>query len=180
MNLILVTSNPNKAREVQALLGQPIETVALDLPEIQSISVEEVVREKAQEAYRRLGRPLLVEDTGLSFNAWNGLPGALVRWFLKSAGNEGLCQMLSTFADRGAQAVTCLGYADGHSVQVFCGRMEGTVAPAPRGENGFGWDAIFIPRGSELTFAEMNSAQKDAVSMRKLALQDLLAFLKEG
>lgn len=175
--MILVTGNPNKAREVQAILGQPIETIPLDLPELQAISVEEVVREKAAEAYRRLGRPLLVEDTGLAFTAWNGLPGALIRWFLKSAGNEGLCQMLSAFEERGAQAVTCLGYADGETVRVFCGRLDGQIAPTPRGENGFGWDAIFIPRGAQRTFAEMTAAEKDALSMRRLALDELRRFL---
>jgi XTP/dITP diphosphohydrolase len=173
MKLVLVTGNPNKAREVQAILGQAIETVPLDLPEIQAISVEEVVREKAQEAYRHLGRPLLVEDTGLAFDAWNGLPGALIRWFLKSTGTTGLCQMLSAFPERGAQAITCLGYADGQDVRVYCGRLAGSIAPAPRGESGFGWDAIFIPAGSTRTFAEMTAEEKSAVSMRRLALEQL-------
>lgn len=177
MNITLVTGNPNKALEFQSILGQTVETVALDLPEIQSTLVEEVVREKAQEAYRRIGRPVLVEDTGLAFAAWNGLPGALVRWFFMAVGNDGLCHMLAGFTNRRATATTCLGYADGQTVRVFTGQMEGTIAPAPRGTAGFGWDPIFIPDGTQHTFAELTPEEKDTLSMRKLAVEELRRFL---
>ena len=177
MEFFIATSNVNKVREIQAILNAPVEQVEIDLSEIQAIDVEEVIEHKAREAYLRLGRPVLVEDTGLSIHAWNGLPGALVRWFLKSIGPAGICRMLDSFPDRSATAKTCLGLFDGTQVQVFTGQINGSIATEPRGEHGFGWDAIFIPAGSEKTFAEMSAEDKGAISMRRKAVDLFKSYL---
>ncbi len=177
MPIYIATSNANKVREIQAILNTPVEQVEIDLSEIQSIDVEAVIEHKAREAYLRLGRPVLVEDTGLSIHAWNGLPGALVRWFLKAVGPAGICRMLDRFTDRSATAKTCLGLLDGAQVQVFTGQIHGFIATEPRGEHGFGWDAIFIPAGFEKTFAEMSPEEKAAISMRRKAVDLLKAYL---
>jgi non-canonical purine NTP pyrophosphatase (RdgB/HAM1 family) len=179
MPLSIATSNPNKLREIRALLGQPIEQVEIDLAEVQAVDVEVVIEQKARQAFRLLGRPVLVEDTGLAIQAWNGLPGALVRWFLKTVGPDGICRMLEGFPDRSATAKTCLGLFDGTSARIFAGQVEGKIAPHPRGERGFGWDAIFIPDGSRQTFAEMSAAEKGAISMRMKAVEQLKAYLEE-
>lgn len=97
MQLPIATSNPNKIREIQAILNQPIEQIEIELAEVQAVAVEEVIEQKAREAFHKLGRPVLVEDTGLAIHAWNGLPGALVRWFLKTVGPAGICRMLDSF-----------------------------------------------------------------------------------
>ena len=177
MPIYIATSNANKVREIQAILNVPVEQVEIDLSEIQAIHVEEVIKLKAREAYLRLGRPVLVEDTGLSIHAWNGLPGALVRWFLKTVGPAGICQMLESFPDRSATAKTCLGLFDGTRAQVFTGQVDGAIAPFPSGEGGFGWDSIFIPAGGKKTFAEMSAEEKDAISMRRKAVDQLKAYL---
>lgn len=177
MQLLIATSNDNKIRELQAILGQPVEQVDLDLLEVQAVAVEEVIEKKAREAFTQLGQQVLVEDTGLAIHAWNGLPGALVRWFLKTVGPSGICQMLDSFSDRSATATTCLGFFDGDQVKVFTGQVRGNIATTPRGERGFGWDSIFIPNGSNHTFAEMSAAEKDAVSMRRQAVEKLKEFL---
>lgn len=177
MPIYIATGNANKVREIQAILNTPVEQVEIDLSEIQAIDVEEVIEHKAREAYLRLGRPVLVEDTGLSIHAWNGLPGALVRWFLKTVGPAGICQMLDPFPDRTATAKTCLGLFDGAQARVFTGQIDGAIAPSPRGEGGFGWDSIFIPAGSQKTFAEMNTEEKGAISMRRKAVDLLKSYL---
>ncbi len=165
---------------IQSLLGYPVQHINLDIPEIQALKVQDLIEQKTRAAYQQVGRPVLVEDTSLAFHAWNGLPGALIRWFLDTVGNEGICRMLDGFADRGATAETCLGYYDGRDFVTFSGTIEGTIARRPRGENGYGWDPLFIPLGKKKTFAEMTDEEKAGlVSMRKEAVLRFRVFLDE-
>jgi non-canonical purine NTP pyrophosphatase (RdgB/HAM1 family) len=171
--LTFITSSANKLAEVERILGRKVVQASVPLEEIQAIDLEPVIRHKAQQAYAQLGQPVLVEDTGLSFAAWNGLPGALVKWFLKSFGTEGMCRLLRGEPNREATAVTLFGYYDGREYHVFSGTVAGVVPETPRGSQGFGWDAMFQPLGSDRTFAEMSPEEKDRFSMRRLALEQL-------
>ena len=141
--------------------------------EPQAVDLDVVVRAKAQEAYDLVAAPVRVEDTGLFFHAWNGLPGALIKWFVQYVGVDGICAMLRASPDRSATAQTLVGYHDG-DVKVFSGAVRGRIADSPRGDGGFGFDSIFIPEGSDKTFAEMRADEKDQYSMRKRALQALV------
>lgn len=172
-HLSLITGNAGKAREYADLLGIPVTPVQEDLLEVQSLDVEEVVRHKARDAYRAHGAPVLVDDTALVLEAWNGLPGALIVWFLKARGIEGLLKMAAGEVDRTATVTTALGYADADSVQVFTGTLRGTLTHAPRGTNGFGYDPIFLPDGSDRTYAEMDSDEKNQTSHRRRAVNNL-------
>jgi len=169
--LTFITSSANKLVEVERILGRTLAQEALALEEIQEVDLEPVVRHKARQAYALLGRPVLVEDTGLAFAAWNGLPGALVKWFLKSLGTGGICRLLRGETNRAATAITLFAYCDGSGCRIFSGRTSGSVPEMPRGTSGFGWDAIFQPVGSNRTFAEMSPEEKDVFSMRRLALE---------
>ena len=175
--LTFISGNTNKVRECERLLGVALTHESLPLDEIQSTDPLPVVEHKARLAYAVLNRPVLVEDTGLAFAAWNGLPGALIKWFLSSLGPEGLCRMMRAETNRTATAITLLGYCDGESVRTFAGTVQGTIPDRPRGTRGFGWDAIFQPEASDFTFAEMNAAEKDRFSMRRKALE---AFRASG
>lgn len=169
----LITGNEGKAREYAELLGIEVEAVKEDLVEIQSLDVVEVVERKARDAYSKLQTPILVDDTGLALRAWNGLPGALVAWFLGSVGPQGILNMAASVADRRATVITALGYADANSVRVFTGALHGTLTREQRGNGGFGYDSIFIPDGGDRTFAEMTSEQKNEISHRRLAVDAL-------
>jgi non-canonical purine NTP pyrophosphatase (RdgB/HAM1 family) len=168
-----ITGSENKFREVQRILGFPLTRVAIDLEEIQAIALEPVAAHKARQAYAVLGRPVLVEDTGLSFAAWKGLPGALIKWFLATVGTDGMCRLLHGEANRTAAATTVVGYCDSMGYQTFAGAVEGVIVNTPRGTGGFGWDSLFQPFGSHHTFAEMLPEEKDRFSMRRLALEEL-------
>ncbi len=173
-----VTGNANKAKEAGAILGVPLEQVEVDgLFEIQTQDLDELVRHKCQQAYDSLKCPVLVEDSGLLFNAWEGLPGALVKWFECTVGCEGMLKMLQSFEDRSAIAVCCLAIHDGENIQVVRGEVKGTIATEIRGSNGFGWDVFFMPEGYEKTYAEMPSEEKNAISHRKRALEKLKEIL---
>jgi non-canonical purine NTP pyrophosphatase (RdgB/HAM1 family) len=171
--LTFITSSANKLAEIERILGRKLAQASLPLEEIQAINLEPVVRHKARQAYAQLGQPVLVEDTGLSFAAWNGLPGALIKWFLTALGTEGICRLLRSETNRQATATTIFCYENGTDSHVFTGTVSGIVPETPRGNRGFGWDAIFQPLGSNQTFAEMMPEEKDRFSMRRLALEQL-------
>ncbi|MBL7497273.1 non-canonical purine NTP pyrophosphatase [Frankia sp. CNm7] len=171
----LITGNEGKAAEYATLLGIDVRAVKEDLIEIQSLDVVAVVERKVADAYAKLGVPVLVDDTGLAVNAWNGLPGALVAWFLGSVGTQGILDMAAGLTDRAATVTTALGYADANGIRIFTGTVQGTLATERRGTNGFSYDEIFVPAGGDLTFAEMPTEQKNLVSHRRLAVDALRA-----
>jgi len=172
--LVFVTSNVGKLREAEAVLGTPLEHHALDLDELQSLDLEKVVRHKAAAAFERLGRPVLVEDTGLELAALGGFPGPLVKFLLASVGPEGISRIARCFSDDGATA-RCVACARDESRTVLgTGVVRGRIAAAPRGSLGFGWDSVFMPdAGDGRTYAEMDETDKNAISHRRLAFSDL-------
>lgn len=174
--ILFVTSHPEKAREAERL-GFPIERISLDLPEPQALAPGDVVEAKARAGWALVARPIIVEDTGLHVEAWGGFPGALVKWLERSGGIEALPRMLEPFSNRRATAVCAIAYFDGASVVRASGDVRGSIAPAPRGTAGFGWDSIFLPEGSFRTFAEMAPEEKDAISHRRRAWDALSAKL---
>jgi non-canonical purine NTP pyrophosphatase (RdgB/HAM1 family) len=178
---VFVTTNEHKRREVERIVGVQLDPAAPDVPEVQALDFAEVAAHKAGSAYEALGRPphpVLVEDSGLVIAAWNGLPGALTKWFLSSVGNEGILRMLCG-ENRRARAVCAVAVAHGGGeVQVFRGEIEGSIAPEPRGEGGFGWDPIFVPEGSGLTYAQMGDT-KNEDSHRARAFRQVRRWLEE-
>ena len=181
--VLFVSGNAGKVREVASFLGRPITQIDVDLDEIQAVNVADVARHKAVAAYALTGRRLLVEDTGLGFAGLNGLPGALIKWFVRELGPAGIAAMLPDGASRAATARTAVALADGDGVTVVTGAVRGTITSAPRGSGGFGWDAVFQPDGqppgSEQTFAEMDEATKNRFSMRRIALEQIVDRLGE-
>ena len=178
--LVFITSNMNKVKQVQMHLDHPVEHVNLDLTEMQSLDPMKIVEQKAKEAYQHIKKPVLVEDTSLIFNALGKLPGPFIKWFLEEIGNEGICRMLDNYSDRSAIAWILFAYYDGSSVHIFDVKQQGTITNHPQGEDGFGWNHIFIPDGETKTFAEMGQEEKDRTSLRKRALIKLDKFLKQS
>jgi non-canonical purine NTP pyrophosphatase (RdgB/HAM1 family) len=176
-NLILVSSNPNKGIEVERILAWPVLRVSLSLPEIQAATVEEITRYKLEVARAKGYSRLIVEDVSLGFDELGNFPGPYVRWLLEAAGGKGLAAIAYALNNRSARAQCCVGFWDGRQVHVFVGETHGEILVKPRGERHFGWDAWFQPKGSPKTFAEMDAAEKDAVSHRGHAYRLLAAHL---
>lgn len=174
----LVTSNEHKRREIFAILGTELPASAIDLPEIQSLNLREILSRKAREAFNRLKVPVVVEDVSLELFAFKGFPGPLVKWLIKTSGPEGVIALCRAVGDVRARAVCGVLAFDGAREIWAEGSAYGTIADAPRGTSGFGWDPVFIPAGSERTYAEMAAEQKNALSHRAQAwreFQNLLA-----
>ena len=180
MNITFITGNVAKAEQLGRHLAHPISHQKLDLVEIQSLDLHEIIEHKAKEAYKQVGGIVLVEDTSLTFNALGQLPGPLIKWFLTELDNTGLCKLLDAYDDRSAVAEVCIGLYDGKELRTFEGEARGSIAPTPRGEKGFGWDPIFIPEGHEKTWGEMDHEEQKETSMRRIALHKLEGFLKEN
>lgn len=176
--LTFITGNPSKAELVSRYLHFPVTHKSIDLVEIQSLDLATIIEFKAKEAYKHIQAPILVDDTSLRFYALGKLPGPLVKWFLTELGTSGLCRLLDSYTDRSAQAAVMFGFYDGKTLATFSNSQEGTISPAPRGNNGFGWDTIFIPRGFEKTWGEMTIEEQSASSLRKTALEKLASFLR--
>ena len=176
-----MTNTEGKVREAQHILGEEfqVEQRKIDLDEIQTVEGKEVIQKKAEEAYRILNQPILVEDTSLYFDAWNGLPGALVRWFLDTVGCEGICKMMSSERNRKAFSESAIAYYDGKILKVVLARVRGKIPDLPKGNKGFGWDPIFIPDGKEKTFGEMEMFEKSQFSSRKLAFEQLKDYFSQ-
>lgn len=175
---LLVTGNLGKIAEARLALGGDVATEVLDLPEIQTLDYLEIARGKADEAWRRLGRPLIVEEAGLDLAAFHGFPGPLVKWMLRTVGPEGIARSAVALGDVHATARCVLLYKDGEHEIVADGKTEGTLVLPGRGTHGFGWDPVFLPDGSAFTFAELTAVEKDAVSHRGKAWRAMSEALK--
>lgn len=144
--ITLITGNQHKADYLSRMLGLPLKHRAVDLTEIQSTSLEEVVEHKVRQAYTIAKCPVLVEDVALGFTALGELPGPFIKFFVEAPnGLENLCRMLDGFDNRSAVAACVFGYYDGERVKLFRAELGGVIAKHPAGDGGFGWDKIFCP-----------------------------------
>jgi len=175
--LFFVTSNKHKVAETQAILGFPLTYVESEVPEIQSLDLREVVQAKAGAAFSFVGKPVMVEDVSLEIAAWNGLPGPFIKWFNQTLNPAGMARLLRGEKDRTVVAREMVDIYDGSEHRLFEGRVEGTVAESPRGESGFGFDVIFIPAGHRRTYGEMTAEEKNRISHRALALEQVKEWL---
>ncbi len=177
-DVTFVTSNPGKFREARAVLrpyGVELAWRRRSLPEPQADSLAEVARAKI-DGVRGLAGYVLVEDSGLFIPSLNGFPGVYSAHFLTTWGFGPVLELLR-HRDRRAyfRTVAALGRNDRR--WTFVGEVRGTIAPRPRGRNGFGYDPIFVPEGWERTFAEAPAEAKNRISHRARALRKAGRFL---
>lgn len=175
---VLVTGNHYKLLEAERILGYRPQSAAIDLPEIQSLDLREVLEAKADEAWRLLQRPLVVEETGLELAAMNGFPGPLVKWMLEAVGPLGIARAAHALDEPRVTARCLLLYVDGNRRWVGEGATEGHLILKPEGDGGFGWDPVFVPDGENVSYARLSGPQKDRIGHRGRAwrhLQDQLS-----
>jgi len=192
VRVVLATHNQHKAREFQQILGREVpglEIVAYDGPEPveDGVSFEENALIKARAALAHTGLPALADDSGICVDVMGGAPGIFsARW----AGSHGdadanlrlLLDQLADIpdADRAAHFTATLALVTpGGEPTVVQGIWPGTIAREPRGENGHGYDPIFVPDGHDVTAAELEPSAKNAESHRARALSAIVPALRE-
>ena len=183
-----VSGNKNKLRELSDIFNEnfkdiEIKQLDIDLPELQGLP-EDIVKGKlklALEKAKKLEGPVLVEDTSLCFNGYGGLPGAYIKYFLKAIKNEGLYKMACAFKDHTAYAQSIYGLQKNSKSEphLFIGKTDGEIVP-PRGDNNFGWDPCFQPKGYKQTYAEMAEEQKNKISHRGRSTVAMIDWIKEN
>ena len=186
-----VSGNKNKLRELKDLFNQnltdiEIEQLDIDLPELQGLP-EDIVRGKLKLALQKaknLEGPVLVEDTSLCFNAYGGLPGPYIKYFLKAIKQEGLYKMAYAFKDHSAYAQSIFGLQKNEQTEplLFIGKTDGEIV-FPRGTKNFGlsgWDPCFKPKCSKKTYGEMEEDEKNLISHRGKSTKALIKYLKNN
>lgn len=177
-----ISSNPYKREEFVDLLrvrGYMIQTSDLKVYEIQTDNIDMLVEDKAIKAFQKLGRPLVIEHTGLSIVKIRGLPGGLTQMFWDTLEAERFAELFGSSPGNEAVARTTVAYCDGMQLHKFTGEISGRIVEKPRGDRHFQWDTVFVPDGETLTFAEMGLRKND-ISMRKKAIHSLVDWLEEA
>lgn len=179
--IIFATRNRGKVREAQKILKLPLEQSDIELDEIQELDLKKVALHKLIQAFDNVKKPVIIDDISVSIDAWNGFPGPLIKWILEVGnGPKILLQMLGVETNRKATASLAVGFHDGIKPRIFIGKISGKIIKEARGENGFGWDPVFIPDGKTQTFAQMGMNEKNKISHRRKALDKLNDFLKSN
>jgi len=182
MKLFFVTCNKNKVKEFRQILGSKIEVeqIAIDYPELRSDDPEEIARLAAKQLADKLGKTVVVEDSGLFIKALNGFPGTNSAYIHKRIGLKGILRLMTGVKKREAMYMSAVGYCSaGKKAVSFLGVEKGKIAVKIKGKNGFGHDPIFIPEGSNKTYGEMKDCE-ERKKFRRRAVLKLVDYLEEN
>jgi len=188
MQLVFATNNKNKIKEVQSVLGDTIELLSLkdigcdvDLPENES-TLEGNSLSKAQYVFENYRANCFADDTGLEVTALNGAPGVYSARYSGEGATDSknvalLLENLKGIQDRTARFRTIFTLILDGKIQQFEGIINGTIAEAPSGNQGFGYDPVFIPTDWNRSFADCSKEEKNTISHRAIATKKLINFL---
>lgn len=186
--IVFATGNAHKLAEVQAVLGDEFRLITAaeagiteDIPENGDTLVKNA-SQKSHYIYERLCVDCFADDTGLEVDALDGAPGVHSARYATdghdfAANNRLLLKNMEGKTDRRARFRTVISLILDGREYIFEGRVEGRIAESESGSGGFGYDPLFIPEGSEVSFAEMSAEAKNAISHRGRAVRKLAGFL---
>lgn len=172
------SSNEHKFLEARAILFPfDIEVLfaRMDLREPQSDSLAEIAGEKAKAAFAIVRRPVIVEDDGLFIDSLKGFPGQYSSFVFQTIGNQGILKLLAGSTERAATFRSVISYHDGSTLSISEGNVKGRISETAS-KGGWGYDPIFVPDGSSLTFAELGE-EKNKFSHRKRGLENFASWL---
>ena len=185
--VVAATANPAKLAEIGEILGAAIDLLPrpADLPDVveDAPTLEGNALLKARAIHAATGSPALADDTGLEVDALDGAPGVRSARFAGEQATDAdnvalLLERLDGVDGRTARFRTVAALVDHDGERTWSGTCEGTIATAPRGAGGFGYDPVFVPAaGDGRTFAEMSPAEKHAISHRGEAFRAVAADL---
>lgn len=179
MKIRFISRNKYKteeARKILSLYGVSIVPVSAEIEELQTENVERLVHDKIAKAFNLIGRPLLVEHTGLYLDGLNQLPAGLTQIFWDRLQADKFSALVHGIGNPVVTAKTVIGYCDGKEVHLFSGEIKGSVPKVQAGSRDFQWDCVFIPDGHKETFAEMGDL-KNGISMRRKAFDEFGKFI---
>ncbi len=176
--LNIITHNKNKYEELRRIVPS-LQMVDMEYPEIQADTLEEVIEFALNYLAEKIDGNFIIDDSGLFIHDLNDFPGVYSAYVFKTIGNEGILKLMDGMENRGATFKTVIGLRyQGYNFK-FVGLCHGRIGDEMRGNNGFGYDPIFIPEGEDRTFAEMSTEEKNRISHRGRAIRKLAAFLEK-
>ena len=188
--IVFATQNAHKLEEVRMILENEAEVVGLteigcleEIPE-DAVTLEENARSKAMFVYEKYGFDCFADDTGLEVEALNGAPGVFSARYAGEPSNsernvEKLLREMNGITNRNAQFRTVIAFVENGETQFFEGIIKGKIGHERKGEKGFGYDPVFIPKGYEVSFAQMEAKLKNEISHRALAIKKFSEFMKD-
>lgn len=180
MKMLFVTGNEGKFAQVRGFLkGVEVEKLDVELREMQSLDQEEVVRDKALQALEIAKKPVVVEDTGIYFNAFPKFPGTLTKLVFKALGFKGIFKLLEG-GDRRAYFKTIAAYASpGKEVKLFEGVLDGKISTVMREkvDPHLPFMQVFIPKGFDVPYVDIPEKDKARVTHRAKAFYALRDYL---
>ncbi|RLF28358.1 MAG: non-canonical purine NTP pyrophosphatase, RdgB/HAM1 family [Thermoplasmata archaeon] len=180
--VVFVTHNNGKFREAKEKfrsIGVELRQYSGGYPEIQADTLEEVALYGVEYLSDKLSEPFFLEDAGLFVDALKGFPGVYSAYVFRSIGCDGILKLLENVVDRSAEFRSVVAYKEpGGEPVVFRGVCRCEISYEKKGSNGFGYDPIFVPVGSNLTFGEMDVKEKNSFSHRGKSLQKLLEYMR--
>lgn len=172
--LYFITSNKGKVQKAtQKLrpLGFSVVQKDLGYPEIQADTLEEVALQGIAYVQARFKKPFMLEDAGLFIDALQGFPGVYSKYVFFTIGLSGILRLLENIEKRRAVFRSVIAYSTPGSPPIIAiGECKGTIHTVQQGKNGFGYDPLFLPDGSQRTFGEMTTQEKNMYSHRSKAL----------
>lgn len=187
-DLVFATNNAHKLDEVRSIVGHRMNILGLrdigcdeDIPETAD-TLEGNAELKARYVKEHYGYDCFADDTGLEVDALGGAPGVYSARYAgpghdSKANMELLLKNMNGRADRQARFRTVIALVEGDDLRLLDGVVEGFITDGPKGSSGFGYDPVFRPEGFDVTFAEMDSDAKNAISHRGRAMKKLLEYL---
>lgn len=164
----------NEARRVLAEHGVATAMLRIEAIEIQEDNLEEIAKASVLDAVEKSGLPVLVEDAGLFIEALKGFPGPYSSYVYRTLGTRGILKLMEGIDEREAYFYSVVAFCspEDDSPRCFHGKVEGKIILKEQGNQGFGFDPIFEPKGGNgKTFAEMTTTQKNRLSHRAQALR---------
>ena len=183
--VFFATGNTHKFNEARCVLAEYNVAVALlrvKALEIQDDNIENIAKTSVMEAVERCRLPIFVEDAGLFVDALNGFPGPYSSHVYRTIGTRGILKLLKEVEKRNTCFRSVVAFCNPkESPKCFQGEVKGEISQEERGDNGFGFDPIFMPSDSpDKTFAEMAIDEKNDYSHRAQALRKFAKWLKSG
>jgi XTP/dITP diphosphohydrolase len=188
IDLLFATSNKNKVLEIKKVLPKEFNIKSLDdigfceeIPENEN-TIEGNAIFKANYMYKKYNLNVFADDTGLEVDSLNGKPGVHSARYAGISKNSRdninkLLKKLKNKKNRKARFKTVIALILNSKIHTFEGVVEGIITKKPKGENGFGYDPVFIPRGYTKTFGELSIEEKNSISHRSLAMNKLIDFI---
>ncbi len=180
-NIYFATNNINKYKEAEKILSNyALKLYKVKLTEIWDESLRNIALSSLQYLPKSFNEPVFVDDSGLFIKALNGFPGPIANYVHKKLGNQKILSLLMDKDDRSAYFESVIAFKiPSRSPITFEGKTHGKIIDKERGSRGFDYDPIFQPIGSEKTFGEMTTKEKNEFSHRGKALKKLRDWLKE-